>query len=193
MILTLKKATGEVVCDKPALAAQARTLLEAAREERTANDATCIIQRLFSRQARASLTGDLWPIREQGAVYFVMASQVPFVEQVARFVEALGGTMSRFPIPAGHATGMKTVAEVVSRGLGGLVAEMNAHVEAFGEKTMAGTMDRAAANIARTQEKILAYADYLGSQQEALQEQLAAARWCPAAPTTRTRGRSPRG
>jgi hypothetical protein len=63
-LLRLDKQTGDVRCDLPGLATLAQEELDRAMECRSGTDVTRVIQKLFDRQA------DLFPIRDQGAVYF---------------------------------------------------------------------------------------------------------------------------
>src|SRR5437764_10555074 len=164
-MLTLDKASGRVTCDLAGLATLAQEELDRCLEARTGGDVTRIIQKLFERRA------DLFPIREQGGAYFVPQEHAHFTDQVQAFLGRLGGTMHRFPVPAGTPEGDRSVKESVAAGLAALVAEHRQAIEAFGEDARASTLERAAERIRRTRFKVEAYATLLAEHKERLERE----------------------
>lgn len=167
--VTLDTVTGGLACADAALLARAQALLDECVEARTGSDVTRVIQRLFEKNA------DLFPVRDQGGVYFVADAHAAFTDRVARLVRALGGTVRRFPVPKGNAEGDASVRDAVLRGLQAVVEEQRKAVEAWDEETRQGTVDRAVNRFVAAREKAAAYAEYLGSQRAALEAEIAAA------------------
>jgi hypothetical protein len=168
-MLTLDKATGAVSCPLPGLASLAQERLDECIAARNGGDITRVIQRLFEREA------DLFPIRDRGGCYFTPQRHAGFVERVARFVSGLGGSLRRFPVPAGTAHGDRSVKEAVASGLAGIIEEHRKAVAAFGEDTRESTLERAAERIRDARFKVMAYAEYLAEERARLEESLAAA------------------
>lgn len=168
--LELEKATGKVTCtDSPELEARAQAALDECIGARTAGDVTRVIQKLFERKA------DLFPIREQGGCYFVPAEHQSFLERIDAFVRVLNGKLGRFPIPKGTPHGDRSVRDAVADGLEAVVEEHRRAIEEFTTDTRGGTIERAAERIRQTRFKVEAYAEYLGSQRERLEDELTAA------------------
>src|SRR5205085_5945118 len=168
-LLTLEKGAGKVTCGLPGLATLAQDELDRCLEARTGADVTRVIQKLFERAA------DLFPIREQGGAYFCPHEHVAFVDRVQGFLGRLGGTMHRFPVPAGTPEGDRSVKESVAAGLAALIAEHRQAVAAFGDDTRAGTLERAAERIRQTRFKVESYAALLAEHKERLERELTAA------------------
>lgn len=163
--------SGQVSCDeKPELAKQAQELLNHAMQTRNASDVTRIIQNLFRSQA------DLYAINRKGAAYFCPEKFRPFTAQVEQFVKAMGGQISRFPVPKGTDHGNASVRDAVSMGLGTLLAELDEAVEGWDEKTRESTMEKVQAKYDQVAMKVDAYAEYLLGAQEGLREKLNAAK-----------------
>lgn len=163
--------SGEVRCDeKPDLAQQAQELLNHSMQTRNASDITRIIQNLFRSQA------DLYAINRKGAAYFCPEKFRPFTAQVEQFVKAMGGQISRFPVPKGTDHGNASVRDAVSMGLGSLLAELNEAVEGWDDNTRETTMQKVQARYDEVTAKVDAYAEYLLGAQEGLLEQLQAAK-----------------
>src|SRR5262249_51878870 len=169
-VLTLHKATGRVSCDLPELAELAQGKLDECIAARSGSDVTRCLQRLFERNA------DLFPIRDKGGCYFVPEVHGPFVDRVGRLLSALGGALRRFRVPAGPPHGDRSVKEAVAAGLGALVAEHAAAVEALGEDSRPDTLQRAAERIRRTRFKLEAYGELLAEERARLERELALAR-----------------
>lgn len=163
--------TGKVSCDeKPDLAQQAQELLNHAMQTRNASDITRIIQSLFRSQA------DLYAINRKGAAYFCPEKFRPFTAQVEQFVRAMGGQISRFPVPMGTEHGNASVRDAVSTGLSTLLGELNEAVDGWDDKTRESTMEKVQARYEQVSAKVDAYAEYLLGAQEGLMEQLEAAK-----------------
>lgn len=166
-LLKLDKQTGVITCDLPGLATAAQEHLDQALENRHGSDITRVIQKLFDRQA------DLFPIRDQGGVYFVPIRFTDFVDRVQRFIHAVGGRLARFPVPVGTPEGDRSVKEAVAEGLAGVIAEHRAAVATFGEDTREATLKRAAERVRQTRFKLEAYADLLAEERARLERELA--------------------
>ena len=159
-LLTLEKATGKVTCDLPGLATLAQEHLDECIAARNGGDVTALIQRLFERSA------DLFPIREQGGVYFTPAEHAAFVDRVQAFLGKVNGRLARFPVPAGTPHGDRSVKDAVAGGIAALIEEHRAAVATFGADTRESTLERAAERIRLTRHKIEAYACYLAEERE---------------------------
>jgi hypothetical protein len=168
-LLRLDKQSGVVRCDLPGLATLAQEHLDRAMESRNGADVTRVIQRLFDRQA------DLFPIRDQGGVYFVAERFGDFVDRVQKFVSEVGGRLARFPVPVGTPQGDRSVKQAVAEGLGEVIAEHRAAVNSFGEDTRESTIRRAAERVHATRFKLEAYADLLLEERGRLERELAEA------------------
>src|SRR3954447_15924933 len=116
-MLALQKATGKVTCDLPGLATLAQELLDRAVEDRTGSDVTRLIQRVFERKA------DLFPVREQGGVYFVPREHAAFVDKVQSLLNRVNGRLARLPVPEGTPEGDRSVKEAVANGIAALIQE----------------------------------------------------------------------
>lgn len=124
-ILTLDKKTGLVACPERADLAQLATDKIAEKKlARTANDLHRIVSDVFESN------GDLYPVRTQGGCYFVPQQHRAVSDQVAAFVEAIGGNYRRFPIPQGCG-GEKSVKESMTDGLAALLKEYRDAAESF--------------------------------------------------------------
>jgi hypothetical protein len=161
--LVLSKADGAISCDVPELAVAARAAFDEAMGLRTPGDVTKTIQRLFDREA------DLFSIRPQGGCYFVPAAYTDFVARVESFVSRLNGTIGRFPVPKGTAHGDASVKVSVAEGMAGMIREHLEAVESFDVNTQPATFEKRAEAIKTTRYKLLAYAEYLGSEKERLE------------------------
>ncbi|MEY4613272.1 MAG: hypothetical protein RL179_1245 [Planctomycetota bacterium] len=133
---------------------------------RTASDVTRLIQRLFERHA------DLFSIRDHGGVYFVPEIHHGFIAKVENFLRNIGGTLQRFPIPAGSPQGDRAVQDAVASGLQGIIEEHLEAVRMFGEDTRPETLRRAEEKVRATKLKIEGYSFYLDKKREDLEASL---------------------
>ena len=162
--LTLNKKTGRISCpSNPELETAAQDALDKAMEQRTSADVTKMIQKLFDAEA------DLFPIRDQGGVYFVPQQYEAFVAKIEKFVTRLGGRVSRFPVPADTQQGDKSVQDAIINGLSMVIHDHEEAVEGFGLDTRHDTLERAAEKIKATRVKIEAYAHYLSERKAELE------------------------
>jgi hypothetical protein len=108
--VTLAKASGTVSVSNgdTQLEGFAQQLINHNIQHRKTGDVTTLVQKMFSTR------GDIFSIREQGGAYFVPAELRGFTEQVEKFVEEIGGEMSRFPVPKGTAEGTKAAGPLVN-------------------------------------------------------------------------------
>jgi len=88
-LLFLNKYSGGITSENLELEQLAKEEFGRCLEERTANDVTRLVQRLFERHA------DLFSIRDQGGVYFVPEIHHDFIAKVERFVRNIGGSLSQ--------------------------------------------------------------------------------------------------
>lgn len=166
-IVSLDKKSGKITCPVDAgLEALAQAELDKAMEQRTPSDVTRIVQKLFEAEA------DLFPIREQGGAYMVLAEHIGFADRVHRFLEALGGRMQRLPIAAGTPQGDASVEQIVVSGIQGIITDHEKAVAAFGVDTRADTLERAAERITQTRVKLQAYQHYLRERADELVQAL---------------------
>jgi predicted transcriptional regulator len=153
--LELNKRTGEITCKKKELQTQAQKLLDKSIQERTTSDITKIVQLLFEQNA------EMFPLRDQGGVYFVPVEHTKFTVQVGNFLKEIGGSMNRFPVPAGTDVGDAAVQDAVATAILNLVKEHEQSIDLFSVNTRQDTMENAANKIKATRVKIEAYATYL--------------------------------
>lgn len=168
MVLLDKKA-GSISCKgAPHLAQAAADALDRAVAKRTGGDVGNIIRRVFSKE------GDLFPVRQGGAVYLVLGRYSPLVDAVDAFVKAIGGSMQRYPIPAGNVRGQESVQDAVVAGLEKMIEEHKAAVAEFEADASPTTLERRAARVKETRLKVEAYKAYLGTHAETLTATLTA-------------------
>lgn len=169
ILLRLNKTSGQIVCQNAKLQELAQAKLDEAMDVRTTNDITKIVQRLFEANA------DLFPVRNQGGVYFVPSEHRLFIERIQKFLETLGGHVNRFPVPMGTEQGDRAVQNSVADAMSQLITDHTLAVEAFSLNTRADTIAAAAEKIKATRVKIEAYANYLQDKSKGLLEEVDAA------------------
>jgi hypothetical protein len=165
-LLFLNKHSGNITSENLELEQLAKEEFGRCVEARTANDVTRLVQRLFERHA------DLFSIRDQGGVYFVPEVHHDFIAKVERFVRNIGGSLQRFPIPAGSPQGNRAVQEAVAHGLQAIIDEHLQAVQKFGEDTRPDTLRRAEEKVRATKLKLEGYSFYLDQKREDLEASL---------------------
>jgi len=165
-LLFLNKYSGGITSENLELEQLAKEEFGRCMEERTATDVTKIVQRLFERHA------DLFSIRDQGGAYFVPEIHQDFVVKVESFVRNIGGSLQRFPIPAGSPQGNRAVQEAVAHGLQAIIDEHLQAVQKFGEDTRPDTLRRAEEKVRATKLKLEGYSFYLDKKREDLEASL---------------------
>ena len=165
-LLFLDKHSGNITSENLELEQLAKEEFGRCMAARTANDVTRLVQRLFERHA------DLFSIRDQGGVYFVPELHHDFITKVERFVRNIGGSLQRFPIPAGSPQGDRAVKEAVAHGLQAIIDEHLQAVQKFGEDTRPDTLRRAEEKVRATKLKIEGYSFYLDKKREDLEASL---------------------
>ena len=165
-LIFVNKHSGKITSENLELEQLAKEEFCRCMEARTASDVTRLIQRLFERHA------DLFSIRDQGGVYFVPAVHHGFIAKVENFLRNIGGTLQRFPIPAGSPQGDRAVQDAVASGLQGIIDEHLEAVRMFGEDTRPETLHRAEEKIRATRLKIQGYGFYLDKKREDLEASL---------------------
>ena len=165
-LLFLNKHSGVITSENLELEQLAKEEFGRCMEARTATDLTRLVQRLFERHA------DLFSIRDQGGVYFVPEVHHDFIAKVERFVRNIGGSLQRFPIPAGSPQGDRAVQEAVAHGLQAIIDEHLQAVQKFGEDTRPDTLRRAEEKVRATKLKIEGYSFYLDKKREDLEASL---------------------
>ena len=165
-LLFLNKYSGGITSENLELEQLAKEEFGRCMAARTANDVTRLVQRLFERHA------DLFSIRDQGGVYFVPEEHHDFIAKVERFVRNIGGSLQRFPIPAGSPQGDRAVQEAVAHGLQTIIDEHLQAVQKFGEDTRPDTLRRAEEKVRATKLKIEGYSFYLDKKREDLEASL---------------------
>lgn len=170
-VLTLDKVTGKVSCEQsPDLETLAQSKINEATEVRRTRDVSRLVQRLFDEHA------DLFPVRSAGGCYFVPVAFSDFLTQITAFLAGVGGSLRRFPVPAGFAEGDRSVRESVADGMAKTIDE---HVKAVGEfdpSTRESTIKKMVEKLNLTRFKAEAYAEFLGEMKADVEEQLKTAR-----------------
>lgn len=164
--LELDKKTGDITCKKKELQVKAKELLDSALIERNTSDITRIIQALFDEQT------DLFPVRDQGGAYLVLAEHTDFTNKITKFLEDLGGKLRRFPIPAGTHAGDEAVQDTIASAISGLIKDHEYTVDQFTVNTRGDTMVNAAEKIKATRNKIEGYAVYLKDKSDLLMKEI---------------------
>ena len=165
-LIFLNKHSGKITSENLELEQLAKEEFCRCMEARTASDVTRLIQRLFERHA------DLFSIRDQGGAYFVPRIHHDFIAKVENFLRNIGGTLQRFPIPAGSPQGDRAVQDAVASGLQGIIDEHLEAVQKFGEDTRPETLRKAEEKIRATRLKIQGYGFYLDKKREDLEASL---------------------
>ena len=165
-LLFLDKHSGNITSENLELEQLAKEEFGRCLKARTANDVTRLVQRLFERHA------DLFSIRDQGGAYFVPEIYHDFIAKVETFVSNIGGSLQRFPIPAGSPQGDRAVQEAVANGLQAIIDEHLQAVQKFGEDTRPDTLRRAEEKVRLTKMKIEGYGFYLDKKREDLEASL---------------------
>ena len=165
-IVRLNKTSGIVSCDDKSIEETAQNEVDRCTVERTTSDVTKIIQKLFDDSA------DMFPIREQGGVYFVPAAHTDFTAKVQLFVEKLNGHVVRFPVMKGTKQGDSSVAMSVKATMESMIQDHIEAVDGFTLSTGSNTIETQAEKIKQTRVKLEAYADYLGREAKALTKQV---------------------
>lgn len=163
--------TGAITCDeRPELATEAKRLLDYAMQTRSTQDITRLVQTLFKNHA------DLYSINRRGIAYFVPEAHREFTAKVDKFLGAVGGKLSRFPVPKGTAEGNASVRDAVSQGLSQMLKELNSSVEEWDDTTRESTMGKVQERYEAISLKVDAYSEYLLGAHEGLKEKLDAAK-----------------
>lgn len=124
-VLTLDKVTGQVTCpERPDLATAVQGIMQTKASLRGATDLHKIVSAYFGKR------GDLYPVRNAGGCYFVPHAHLACSDAVAAFVDAVGGSYRRFPVPA-RAGGDKSVKETMEDGLSSLLEEYRQAAASF--------------------------------------------------------------
>ena len=156
------KTSGRVSCDNVVIREDTQRLLDTAIDRRTGSDVTALIQRLFKAQA------DLFPIKQEGGVYFVPKRFEEFVNTVRVFAASVNIEYHMFPIAEGTPIGGASVQAVIADGLTALIEEYDKAVDGFSVETRKSTVSRAVDKVAQLQLKIDSYAGYLEDQRAEL-------------------------
>ncbi len=167
-LVTLNTHSGQIECpENVALEKHAQQLFAHAMQTRNAQDVTRLVQKLFKDNA------DLFPVNpRKGVAYFVCERHRSFTEKVDMFLHKLGGTLWRFPVPAGTTQGNLSVKDSMENGLSALVEELDAVVTEWDDSVKQGTIDRTLAKYEKAVYKVNSYADYLGDGVKRLLERI---------------------
>lgn len=168
-VVVLDKVTGKVECRDKDLEQLAQRELDKSMAVRTTSDITQMVQKLFDGN------GDLFPVRDQGGVYFVPEQFRDFTDRVNEFVRKTGGKMVRFPVPKNVKGSDESVGDIVEDGLKRVVGEYRDAIKEFGTKTQHRSFEQTAEKIKQTRFKVEAYSAYLAGRKKDLDEALAAA------------------
>lgn len=159
--------TGKVSSPVQGLADMAQKELDRHMELRTTADITRIVQKFFETQT------DLIPLREQGCVYLILKTHTHLIDPMEKFLDALGGRLTRIPILEGTIKGDKSVAASIEEYLKYLVVEHKKSAEKFNVGTRNDTIAGAIESYKTTKLKIAAMRHLLGSEVKNLDQFLA--------------------
>jgi len=160
--VVLNKTTGIIQSDDSDIQKAAQEAIDKATVSRSTADITRIVQRLFDAHS------DLIPIRDSGGVYFVPDVHGGFTDRVELFLSALGGHITRVPVPAGTEKGDKAIQTAVATNLEKLINNHMEAVKQFERNTRKDTIARSSEKLKQTRIRIEAYASYLGDKQKEL-------------------------
>lgn len=161
----LDNETGDITCTDPEIERQATELVVHAMCHRTAADITRFVQKLFRDNA------DLFPINPQkGVAYFVPDRFRDFTAKVEQFLGDCGGSIERWPVPAGDSNGDKSVAKAISSGLDAMIQEMDQTIEDWSDTTRKSTMKKTIERVEVIEHKMRAYQDYIGKFSHKLED-----------------------
>jgi len=167
----LDTKTGDIQSESLEVETEARKLYAHAMQVRTASDITRMVQTMFKNNA------DLFPINpRRGIAYFTPQAHAGFTAKVQMFIEAMGGSLWRFPVPKGTSDGNKSVKEAVASGLRAILDELNECVDGWDDTTRTTTMTRGIKKWQEIKHKAECYAEYLSSEQAELLKQIDAAK-----------------
>lgn len=168
--LELNKKTGQVICTNGALKMKAESLIQFHTQHRKTADVTRLVQAFFEKEA------DLFPIRDQGGVYFVPIQHAEFLNKIEILLSAVGGVLKRFPVPEGVGKGDASVRQSVKDGIEEMIKQYELRMEAFEESTRNGTIEKLHNELQEAQYKIEGYAVYLDHQKAAVEQRLSEAK-----------------
>jgi hypothetical protein len=164
--VSLDKATGTVRSTDAGIEALARHELAEALRVRRTDDVTRLLHQLFARGG-----ADLFPVK--GGTYFVPAKYADLLDKVGVFLSAIGGRLSRYPVPKGTRQGDQAVSQVV---YDGLYAAVDEYEEAINGLTCDSTEQQVVQSWKKLQsagDKIETYRGLLGSHAARLEDHLA--------------------
>tara|TARA_Y100000389_G_scaffold48812_1_gene44343 strand:+ start:4384 stop:5232 length:849 start_codon:yes stop_codon:yes gene_type:complete len=166
-LVWLNLDTGKIDCADREIKAKAEELLSEAEEVRTSPDISRCVQRLFSKHA------DLFPINpKKGVAYFVPAEHLKFVAKCEKFLNRLGGSFYRFPVPVGDRVGRMSVKDSVEAGMQSMLSSLEEAIDGWDKDTRPSTKERAWEKVELLLMKQEAYADYLGDAQASTKQNL---------------------
>lgn len=166
-LISLNVETGEITSpEDPALALQARDMLDEVAGVRSGSDLSRLVQKLFESRA------DLFSInRRKGVAYFVPVTHHDFADRVQQFFREVGGVLDRFPVPD-DGKGNAPVAAAIDAGLADMGKELEQSIREWDETTRESTKKRAEKRIEELRFKHQCYAEYLGTKRTDAENQL---------------------
>jgi hypothetical protein len=164
--VTLCKATGAVRSTDPVVEAAARHELAEALRLRRTDDVTRLLHQLFARGG-----ADLFPVK--GGTYFVPEKSAAFLDKVGLFLAAVGGRLSRYPVPRGTPQGDQTVSRVVYDGLYAAVEEYEEAVEGLNYESSEQAVAASWRKLQSASDRIETYRGLLGNHAARLEDYLA--------------------
>lgn len=177
VVLVLDKKTGTVTAPASysgggamSIVAKAQAAIHAEAASRNVSDITRYVMTLCNANA------DIYAVRLAGGCYFVPDRFTPFIEKLEQFMAECGGSLRRFPIPAGTVHGDRSVSESVKSGLEYWIGRHMAAIEEFDLTTRDATLEAMVANIDATRFKLESYAEYLAENKATVEAKLEEAR-----------------
>jgi hypothetical protein len=133
--------------------------------ERTTGDVTNICKKLY----RDNESVDLIPFGSSGGCFIVLRDQIPFNDQVEKFLRQLGGNLDRLTL-AETTRDKQTVAESVVDYLNGILGELDVAIDDFTINTKGKTLENHANKIKELRNKVEGNALYLQKRAKEVME-----------------------
>lgn len=169
--IILHKLTGEILASEGSdLADKFHRLMTTRMASYNALDISNMVQRLFQKKA------DLFPMRDQGGVYFVPVMHSDYIDSVQKFYESIGGNVKRFPVPDNSEHARKSVKDTLDEGMKSMVDELMASIKLVNADSREATTSRYTKRIKGLQFKLESYKEYLSEKTDEIRAGLKQAR-----------------
>lgn len=168
-VVTCDKATGKISCNEPTILATTEAAFNAAVGLRTTTDCTRLVERIM----KSRITKDVFKAK---GTYFANVSALPLIDQIEKFVTAIGGDVIRFDLAEGTATNVVRVQTVVVDAFEAALADAESHIETITMDSRKDVVARAADTLADLENNLRWNALKIGEQLGRLEDYLALAK-----------------